>query len=144
MTTTIPKETRKHKGKAPGDRTTKKQRQRRRKILNERKRRIADRILNRPGPERDRPMMTASNIHYELADRVQGLAAGGIGALLLLARKTRPVWLGLNCPKSNPIRDIGRSTVMSGDETQTKNSAIACRTQLPRGRQTRAIGDPVI
>ena len=88
MTTTIPKETRKHKGKAPGDRTTKKQRQRRRKILNERKRRIADRILNRPGPERDRPMMTASNIHYELGDRVQGLAAGGIGGLLLLARKT--------------------------------------------------------
>jgi hypothetical protein len=33
-------------------------------------------------------MMTATNIHYELADRVQGLSAGGIGALLLLARKT--------------------------------------------------------
>ena len=31
-------------------------------------------------------MITASNIHYELADRVQGLAAGGIGAMLLLAR----------------------------------------------------------
>ena len=33
-------------------------------------------------------MMTASNIHYELADRVQGLSAGGIGAMLLLARRT--------------------------------------------------------
>ena len=32
-------------------------------------------------------MITASNIHYELADRVQGLAAGGIGAMLLLARR---------------------------------------------------------
>src|SRR4051812_28942753 len=32
-------------------------------------------------------MMTASNIHYELADRVQGLSAGGIGAMLLLARR---------------------------------------------------------
>ena len=32
-------------------------------------------------------MMSASNIHYELGDRVQGLAAGGIGAMLLLARK---------------------------------------------------------
>jgi hypothetical protein len=32
-------------------------------------------------------MMTAANIHYELADRVQGLAAGGIGAMLLLARR---------------------------------------------------------
>jgi len=27
-------------------------------------------------------MMTASTIHYELADRVQGLSAGGIGAML--------------------------------------------------------------
>ena len=34
------------------------------------------------------PMMTASNIHYELGDRVQGLSAGGIGAMLLLARRT--------------------------------------------------------
>jgi hypothetical protein len=33
-------------------------------------------------------MMTATNIHYELADRVQGLAAGGIGAMLLVARTT--------------------------------------------------------
>jgi hypothetical protein len=33
-------------------------------------------------------MMTAANIHYELADRVQGLSAGGIGAMLLLARRT--------------------------------------------------------
>src|SRR3954454_1685553 len=33
-------------------------------------------------------MMTASNIHYELADRVQGIGAGGIGAMLLLARNT--------------------------------------------------------
>ena len=33
-------------------------------------------------------MMTATNIHYELADRVQGLSAGGIGAMLTLARRT--------------------------------------------------------
>jgi Transposase DDE domain group 1 len=33
-------------------------------------------------------MMTATNIHYELAGRAHGLAAGGIGALLLLARST--------------------------------------------------------
>ena len=33
-------------------------------------------------------MFAASNIHYELADRTQGLAAGGIGAMLLLAQRT--------------------------------------------------------
>src|SRR4051794_31891570 len=32
-------------------------------------------------------MMTAGNIHYELADRVQGLSPGGIGAMLPLARR---------------------------------------------------------
>jgi Transposase DDE domain group 1 len=63
-------------------------RERNRRILNERKRRIFDRIVNRPGPERDQPMMTATNIHYELADRVQGLGAGGIGAIHLLAQRT--------------------------------------------------------
>ena len=32
-------------------------------------------------------MMTASNIHYEQADRTRGLSAGGIGSILLLAQK---------------------------------------------------------
>src|SRR5258707_8737569 len=32
-------------------------------------------------------MMTATNIHYERADRVRGLSAGGIGAILLMAQK---------------------------------------------------------
>ncbi len=32
-------------------------------------------------------MMTATNIQYELADRVQDLSAGGIGVMLLLARR---------------------------------------------------------
>ena len=56
--------------------------------LRRRKRRILRRIENRPGPERERPMIAASNIHYELGDRVQGLGPGGIGAMLLLARRT--------------------------------------------------------
>jgi Transposase DDE domain group 1 len=41
-------------------------------------------------------MMAAANIHYEIAERVRGLAPGGIGAIHLLARK-----LGL-------IQDIDR------------------------------------
>jgi Transposase DDE domain group 1 len=77
--TTIPKKTRK--------RNAKKTRERNRRRFRERQRRVLDRIANRPGPERDRPMMSANNIHYELADRVQGLAAGGIGAMHLLAQR---------------------------------------------------------
>jgi Transposase DDE domain group 1 len=63
-------------------------RNRNQRLLQQRRRRILDRIVHRPEPEREVPMMTASNIHYELADRVQGLSAGGIGAMLLLARRT--------------------------------------------------------
>jgi Transposase DDE domain group 1 len=55
--------------------------------LNRRKRRILRRIENQPGVERSTPMMTASNIHYELTDRTRAIAPGGIGAIHLMARK---------------------------------------------------------
>src|SRR5262245_17012386 len=63
-------------------------RARQRKLLQQRRRRILNRIAHRPEPEREVPMFTAANIHYELGQRVQGLAPGGIGAMLLLARRT--------------------------------------------------------
>ena len=46
--------------------------------LNRRKRRILRRIENQPGVERHQPMMTASNIHYEIADRTRAISPGGI------------------------------------------------------------------
>jgi hypothetical protein len=55
--------------------------------LNRRKRRILRRIENKPGVERHRPMMAASNIHYEIADRTRAISPGGIGAIHLLAQK---------------------------------------------------------
>ena len=55
--------------------------------LNRRKQRILRRIENHPGVERSTPMMTASNIHYELSDRTRAIAPGGIGAIHLMARK---------------------------------------------------------
>jgi hypothetical protein len=55
--------------------------------LNRRKRRILRRIENQPGVERPRPMMTASNIHYEIAEKARAIAPGGIGAIHLLAQK---------------------------------------------------------
>jgi hypothetical protein len=67
---------------------SKKTRERNRRLLRQRQRRVLDRIRHQPGVEREQPMMAASNIHYELADRVHGLAPGGIGAMLLLAQRT--------------------------------------------------------
>jgi hypothetical protein len=54
--------------------------------LNRRKRRILRRIENKPGLERHQPMMAASNIRYEISDRVRAISPGGIGAIHLLAR----------------------------------------------------------
>jgi hypothetical protein len=59
----------------------------RKQKLQQRQRRILARLRHRQG-ERELPMLTASNIHYELADRMGGLGAGGMGAIHLLARQT--------------------------------------------------------
>jgi hypothetical protein len=56
------------------------------KLVN-RKRRIQYRLRERTWAPQDRPMFAARNIQYELADRVRGLAPGGIGAVHHLARR---------------------------------------------------------
>jgi len=65
----------------------KKRAARQKRSFQDARRRIKTRLDPTPGPERPVPMMTATNIHYERADRVRGLSAGGIGAILLLAQK---------------------------------------------------------
>jgi Transposase DDE domain group 1 len=58
-----------------------------RKQIDRRKRRIARRLDKNDNRGCDRPIMTASNIHYEVADRTRATAHGGIGAIHLLVRK---------------------------------------------------------
>ena len=65
-----------------------KARERNRKLLQQRQRSLLDRIAPRPEPERPTPMITPANIHYEPARRTQGLAQGGLAALLLVAQRT--------------------------------------------------------
>jgi Transposase DDE domain group 1 len=52
-----------------------------------RKRRIRRRLEHKPGVERPAPMMAASNIRYEIAEKVRGIAPGGLGAIHLLAQR---------------------------------------------------------
>ena len=56
------------------------------KLVN-RKRRIQYRLRARTWTPQDRPMFTARNIYYELADRIRGLGPGGLGAVHHLARR---------------------------------------------------------
>jgi DDE family transposase len=49
--------------------------------LAHRKRRIEGRLNRSNRSETDQPMFTASNIHYEIAERSRGFAHGGIGAI---------------------------------------------------------------
>jgi len=51
------------------------------------KRRILRRLDKSDIRGYERPMFTASNIHYDMAERVRGMAHGGIGAMHLLARR---------------------------------------------------------
>jgi hypothetical protein len=55
--------------------------------LARRKRRILRRLEHEPGVERPEPMLAAADIRYEIAEKVRGIAPGGIGAIHLLARK---------------------------------------------------------
>jgi hypothetical protein len=54
--------------------------------LANRKRRIDRRLDKHDLRGMERPMFTAANIHYEIADRTRGLAHGGIGVMHALAR----------------------------------------------------------
>jgi len=58
-----------------------------RKRLAQRKRRIQRRLRTRDAADQGRPVFSAGNIHYELADRTRGISCGGIGAMHLLARQ---------------------------------------------------------
>jgi hypothetical protein len=59
----------------------------RRKLAN-RKRRLERRLDKTKLGDCSRPMLTASNIHYEIAERDRGVTVGGLGALHALARQT--------------------------------------------------------
>ena len=58
-----------------------------RKKLAQCKRRIEQRLDKNDNTGCERPMITASNIHYDIAERTRAVAAGGIGAMHLVARK---------------------------------------------------------
>jgi len=58
----------------------------RHQILMNRKRRIERRLRPLHWEDQPQPMLSASNIQYELSDRARGLDSGGIGAMHRLAR----------------------------------------------------------
>jgi hypothetical protein len=60
----------------------------RRQILRNCKRRIEYRLRDIEWEEQREPMFTASNIHYEVAQRTRAFHAGGIGVIHKLARET--------------------------------------------------------
>src|SRR5436305_1909118 len=51
------------------------------------RRRLLARIVNRPAPEHEDPMITASDLQYELGRRAPRRAAGGLRTVLLVARR---------------------------------------------------------
>lgn len=58
-----------------------------RKILGNRKQRIQRRLEPRNWEDQPRPMLSASNIHYEMSGRVKGMNYGGMGAMHLMVQR---------------------------------------------------------
>jgi len=58
------------------------------KRLRQCKQRIRYRLRKKQFKDRPDPVLSASNIHYDMAGRARGLAYGGIGAMHLLARRS--------------------------------------------------------
>jgi hypothetical protein len=58
-----------------------------RQQLAHRKRRLERRLDKTDVRGCSQPMFTARTLHYEIAERIRGLASGGIGAIHLLARR---------------------------------------------------------
>jgi hypothetical protein len=57
------------------------------KILRNRKHRIERRLEPKNWEDQPRPMLKASNIYYEMAERAQGMSWGGIGAMHLMVQR---------------------------------------------------------
>jgi len=95
------------------------------KRIGRRKQRIKFRLRDINWPEQSKPMFSAANIHYQMADRARGLAYGGIGAMHLLARKTGLIeaiddklkLLKLHLPyhESDHILNIAYNILCNGD-----------------------------
>jgi hypothetical protein len=95
-----------------------------RRQLAERKRRIRRRLDKNNVQGFERPMFTASNIHYEISDRDRGIAHGGIGAMHALANRLglaeaidrRLVLLKVHLPyhESDHVLNIAYNAVCAG------------------------------
>ena len=57
------------------------------KILRNRKQRIERRLEPKNWDDQSRPMLKASNIHYEMAERTAAMNCGGIGAMHLMVQR---------------------------------------------------------
>ena len=57
------------------------------KVLARRKRKIEKRLKRRNWSNQPKPMIKASNIHYEMDGRHKGIASGGIGALHFMVKR---------------------------------------------------------
>ncbi len=58
-----------------------------RKILRNRKQRIERRLQPKNWDQQPQPMLKASNIHYEMAERMAAMNCGGIGAMHLMVQR---------------------------------------------------------
>ncbi len=101
-----------------------------RRWLNNCKRRIQRRLDKADLRGCTRPMLTASNIHYEASGRIRGITHGGVGAIHALARQ-----LGLIDAINQGPRCGGESLVIGLDNgVYLRYHAVLSCKQVPSQR----------
>lgn len=98
------------------------------KILRNRKKRIEQRLAPKNWEDQPRPMFKASNIRYEMAERVQGINCGGMGAIHLMVQRLGLVedidrhveLLKVHLPyhESDHVLNIGYNTLTGGERLE--------------------------
>ncbi len=66
---------------------SKKSRQMRNRILRKREKSIKRRLKRKQWEDQPKPIMTGSNIHYEISEKTQAMGCGGIGAIHKMVKK---------------------------------------------------------
>src|ERR1035437_1745512 len=113
-----------------------------RKLLAKRKRPIERRLRKMQWADQRRPMLSGSNIHYEMADKTRAVGCGGIGAMHLLAQRIGLVeainrdlhLLKVDLPyhESDPVLNIAYNILAGGRVWKTWN--FVGRTRASSGR----------
>ncbi len=111
-------------------------RKRYRGIIRNRKRRIERRLRRKQYEDQPKAVMAASNIHYEMGEKTQGISCGGIGAIHqmvgrvgladMINQELRPLKTHVPYYESDHVLNIAYNVLLGGvrlEDIELRSSA---------------------